>query len=75
MHARSIGPASFLRCCINGRPWYSIRPSPALTLKSQNPSSIVHHGNNGRIPTMRRALHGFHHASSQAFLRIPRVLI
>ena len=73
VYARSAGPASLSGRCADGRSCWLIRQSPALTPGPHVPSSTVRHGD-GRIPAMRRALHGSRHVSSPASPRVPRFL-
>ena len=65
MHARVVSPASLSRRRVGGRSRWLIRPQPH--------DPMVDHAD-GCIPAMRSAPHESRHASSQAFLRIPRVL-
>ena len=71
VYARSAGPESLSGRCADGRSCWLIRESPALTPGPHVPSSTVRH-DDGRIPAIRRALHGSRHASSLASPRVPR---
>ena len=73
VYARSAGPASLSGRCADGRSCWLIRESPALTPGPHVPSSTLRHGD-GRIPAMRRALHGSRQASSPASPRVSRFL-
>ena len=73
VYARSAGLASLSGRYADGRSCWLIRESPAVTPEPHVLSSTVDYSG-GRIPAMRRALHGSCHASSWASPRIPRVL-
>ena len=73
VYARSAGPASHSERCADERSYWLIRESQALTPEPHIPSSTVDYCD-GRIPVLRRTLHGSRHASSRAYPLIRRVL-